>query len=36
MIELAVDGFYRMEYEPMREWAERALSAARPLGDRPL
>ena len=36
MIELAVDGFYRMEYEPMRKWAERALSAARPLGDRPL
>jgi DNA-binding NarL/FixJ family response regulator len=36
MIELAVDGFYRMEYEPMRRWAERALSAARPLGDRPL
>ena len=36
MIELAVDGFYRMEYEPMREWAERALSAARPLDDRPL
>ena len=23
MIELAVDGFYRMEYEPMREWARR-------------
>jgi ATP/maltotriose-dependent transcriptional regulator MalT len=36
MIELAVDGFYRMEYEPMREWAERALSAVRPLDDRPL
>jgi DNA-binding NarL/FixJ family response regulator len=36
MIELAVDGFYRMEYEPMREWGERALSAARPLGNRPL
>jgi DNA-binding NarL/FixJ family response regulator len=36
MIELAVDGFYRMEYGPMREWAERALNAARPLGDRPL
>ena len=36
MIELAVDGYYRMEYEPMREWAGRAVSAARPLGDRPL
>ena len=36
MIELAVDGFYRMEYEPMRAWAERALSAARPLGSPPL
>jgi len=36
MIELAVDGFYRMEYKAMREWAERALGAARPLDDRPL
>ena len=36
MIELAVDGFYRMDYESMREWAGRALRAARPLGDRPL
>jgi ATP/maltotriose-dependent transcriptional regulator MalT len=36
MIELAVDGFYRMEYEPMCEWATRALSAARPLRDQPL
>jgi DNA-binding NarL/FixJ family response regulator len=36
MIELAVDGFYRMEYEPMCEWAKRALIAARPLRDRPL
>jgi ATP/maltotriose-dependent transcriptional regulator MalT len=36
MIELAVDGFYRMEFEPMREWAERALDAARPLGNPPL
>ena len=32
MIELAVDGFYRMEYEPMRDWATQALEAARPLG----
>ena len=36
MLELAVDGFYRMEYASMRTWAERALSAARPLDDRPL
>ena len=36
MIELAMDGFFRMDYEPMREWAERALSIARPVGDRPL
>ena len=36
MIELAVDGFYRMDYESMRRWAGRALTAARPLGDRPL
>jgi DNA-binding NarL/FixJ family response regulator len=36
MIELAMDGFFRMDYEQMREWAERALSTARPLGDRPL
>ncbi len=36
MIELAVDGFYRMEYEPMREWAIRALEAARPLRGSPL
>ena len=36
MIELAVDGFYRMEYGPMRDWAEQALSAARPLDDPPL
>ena len=31
-----MDGFFRMDYELMREWAERALSTARPLGDRPL
>jgi ATP/maltotriose-dependent transcriptional regulator MalT len=36
MIDLAMDGFFRMDYELMREWAERALSTARPLGDRPL
>jgi ATP/maltotriose-dependent transcriptional regulator MalT len=36
MVELAMDGFFRMDYGRMREWAERALSAARPLGDGPL
>ena len=36
MIELAVDGFYRMDYESMRGWAGRAVAAARPLDDRPL
>ena len=35
-IELAMDGFFQMDYERMRQWAERALSTARPLGDRPL
>ena len=36
MIELAMDSFFRMDYEAMRAWAERALSTAGPLGDRPL
>jgi DNA-binding NarL/FixJ family response regulator len=36
MIELAMEGFFRMDYELMRVWAERALSTARPVGDRPL
>jgi ATP/maltotriose-dependent transcriptional regulator MalT len=36
MIELAMDGFFLMEYERMRTWAERALRTAQPLGDRPL
>jgi len=36
MVELSMDGFFRMDYQRMREWAERALGAARPLGDRPL
>ena len=38
MIELAMDGFSRMDYELMREWAERALehrkAARRPAADR--
>ena len=36
MLELAVDGFYRMEYASMRDWAGRALAASRPLAERPL
>ena len=36
MIELAMDGFFHMDYVLMHEWAERALDAARPIGDRPL
>ena len=36
MIQLAVGDFYRMEYEAMREWGERALAAARDLSDPPL
>ena len=31
MMELAVDGFYRMDYDSMADWASRALEAARPL-----
>ena len=29
MLELAVDGYYRMEYEQMRDWSERAATAAK-------
>jgi DNA-binding CsgD family transcriptional regulator len=36
MIELALDGVYRMEFEQIGPWAERALETARPLGDRGL
>jgi DNA-binding CsgD family transcriptional regulator len=36
MIELALDGVYRMEFEQIEPWAERALEVARPLGDEPL
>jgi DNA-binding CsgD family transcriptional regulator len=36
MIELAMDGFARMDYPQMRQWAQRALTTARPLGDRPV
>jgi len=36
MIELALDGVYRMEFEQIAAWAGRALQVARPLGDRSL
>lgn len=36
LIELAMDGFFRMDYERMRRCAEQALSTARPLDDGPL
>jgi tetratricopeptide (TPR) repeat protein len=36
MIELAGDGLYRLDYGSMGEWARRALTTARPLGDRRL
>jgi len=36
MIELAVDGVYRMKFGHITAWAERALGIARQLGDQPL
>ena len=36
MIALAMDGFALMDYGRMREWAERAMTTAHALGDRPL
>ena len=36
MIELAVGGLYRAEYDAMRDWAARAADAAAPLGDQAL
>ena len=36
MIELALDGVYRMEFAQIGPWAERALEIARPLEDPPL
>ena len=36
MIDLAMDRFAVMDYPSMRQWAEAALSATRPLDDRPL
>ena len=36
MLELATDGFFRMEYGPMRGWAGQALAASRHLESPPL
>jgi DNA-binding CsgD family transcriptional regulator/tetratricopeptide (TPR) repeat protein len=36
MIELAIDGLFRADPESVRDWASRALEAARELGERPL
>jgi len=36
MIELAIDALFRAEPESVRDWATRALRAARELGERPL
>jgi DNA-binding NarL/FixJ family response regulator len=36
MTQLAVDGFYGMQYRSMRDWARRALTAAREVDDPPL
>jgi ATP/maltotriose-dependent transcriptional regulator MalT len=36
MIELSVDGFHAGDFEAMRSWAERAVAAATPLGERAL
>jgi ATP/maltotriose-dependent transcriptional regulator MalT len=36
MLELAVDGMFRADYDAARTWGMRALDAARPFGERPL
>ena len=36
LIELTLNEFYRSRYEAMHEWAERAVSSAKVLGDAPL
>jgi DNA-binding NarL/FixJ family response regulator len=36
MLELTVDALFRLEYEAMQQWAERAVAAADELGERPL
>jgi DNA-binding CsgD family transcriptional regulator len=36
MIELALNGFYATKYQEMQDWAERAVGAARQVGDPPL
>jgi len=33
MVELAIDGLFRAEFDSMREFAERAVAAAEPVGD---
>jgi DNA-binding NarL/FixJ family response regulator len=33
MLELAIDGMFRTDYDSTRRWGRRALDAARPLGD---
>jgi hypothetical protein len=34
LIELTLNEFYRSRYEAMHDWARRAVSAAKELGDR--
>ena len=36
MVELAIDGLFRAEFDSMREFAQRALEAAEPVGDQGL
>ena len=36
IIHLAVGSLYRLDFEGMRDWSERALTVAQPLGDLPL
>jgi DNA-binding NarL/FixJ family response regulator len=36
LVELALNEFYRAQYRSMRDWADRAVSAAQALGDAPL
>jgi ATP/maltotriose-dependent transcriptional regulator MalT len=36
MIELSGDAIFRLQYETAQDWGHRAVTAARPIGDRPL
>jgi DNA-binding CsgD family transcriptional regulator/tetratricopeptide (TPR) repeat protein len=36
LVSLAMNGFWRARYDAMQDWAQRAVGAARPLGDAPL